>query len=151
VPKQPGLTELQETAELVAAFVRVPTTEQAQWEAVARRVLGDVPQRLLLDRAAHLWDRGGLPVITVVMSHHVRHLMAVVPIRVHRHKQGGQWLWRDAGGLLCVAPSWQRYYPGTPRPVEDEPTCRKCISMAAAHTPQLGGTCETRPACGNAD
>ena len=42
---------------LLMAFVRAPISDQARHEAEARRLLGDVDQIKILDRAAQLWQR----------------------------------------------------------------------------------------------
>jgi hypothetical protein len=135
-------TQLQETAELVARFVRVTVREQGAWEAVAKMIVGgDVTQRRLLDQAAHLWEQGGLPGARMigplpVMAARVRggvvHRMLVLAVRVHAPGGRGVGLRRAAGSLLCVAPSDLCMYPRPPRPVPDqEPTCSPCQRVAA--------------------
>jgi hypothetical protein len=126
---------MHDTAELLAAFIRIPVPDQGRFEATARAILGDVPQVVLLRQAAKLWT-GELPVVTVRMSHGAIHWMLVAPIRVHLPGSRGLGLRRDAGSLLCVTPSSRGRYPGIPRPApEAEATCGECIRMAAAYSP----------------
>jgi hypothetical protein len=132
-------------AELTAEFVRVPVPVQALWESAARAVLGDVGQRRLIAEAAQLWERGGLPGVRMhgplpllacrMKRRDVVHWTLTSAVRVHLPGSRGQGLRRDAGSLLCVAPSSRSRYPGTPRPAPDAaPTCAACLALAAAYS-----------------